>query len=111
MLRLGHKWPDILLMNWWQVNAYIEAGEHDANERLVLMMNVMAVAFGGSSKDRRAMTNTLLGIEGAQFDADEFDKILSGNLATPVGATDDDEAKRWAASQFDADDPAFKVKK
>ena len=97
-------------MNWWQINAYIDAGERDANERLVLLMNVMAVAFGGNGKDRRAMTSMLLGGSSEQFDVDAFDKILSGNLATPVGAVDDDEAKKWAASEFDVDDPAFKVK-
>lgn len=106
--------PDILQMNYYQIQEYIKAAEFERNERLVMLMNVMAVAFGGTAKSRRELTDTLLGLK-AEFDPDAFDSIFS-HLATPVGSPDGevDENKaailEWAATEFDPDDPAFKVK-
>ncbi len=96
-------------MDYWQVMAYIEAAERDRGEKLVQLMNVMAVAFGGSPKDRKGMANSLLGRDTAEFDVNSFESLLMGNLATPVEA-ENNEAKDWASGEFDRDDPAFKVK-
>jgi hypothetical protein len=95
-------------MNYWQINAYIDASERDTSERLVMLMNVMAVAFGGSARDRKKMADGLLG-KADQMDMKDFENIFS-NLATPVDLQAQDEAKQWAATEFDPNDSAFKVK-
>lgn len=105
---------DILQMNYHQIQAYIKAAEFDKNERLVMLMNVMATAFGGTAKSRRELTDSLLGIGKPEFDPDQLNNIF-GHLATPVDAENEaDPAKKviieWAVDQFDPDDPAFKVK-
>ncbi len=88
--------------------AYIAASERDHSERLVMLMNVVAVAFG-TGKDRQKMADSLLG-KAEMMDMAEFENIFS-NLASPVKAVEgDSEAKQWAAAEFDANDPAFKVK-
>jgi hypothetical protein len=105
---------DILQMNYQQIQDYIKAAEFDRNERLVMLMNVMAVAFGGSAKSRRELSDSLLGIGKPDFDPDAFKNIFD-HLATPVDAENEaDPAKKaiieWALTEFDVNDPAFKVK-
>lgn len=93
-------------MNYKQINAYIAASERDNNERLVMQMNVMAVAFGGTAKERKRLASDLLG--GTQkMDMQAFENVFQ-NLATAT-ATVNSEAKEWAAGEFDPADPAFKV--
>lgn len=101
---------DILRMTYQQLMAYSKAAEYDQNEKLVVMMNLMAVSFGGAAKDRRKFADTLLGIAEQPFDVDKFENIFS-NLATPVGTDENAEARQWALTEFDPADPAFKVKK
>jgi len=101
---------DILGMTYHQLLAYSKAAEYDQNEKLVVMMNLMAVSFGGAAKDRRKFADTLLGVAAQPFDVDKFENIFS-NLATPVDSEEIDAAKQWAADEFDPNDPAFKVKK
>lgn len=72
-------------------------------------MNVMAVAFGGNAKQRQQMANGLLGA-GDELDVKAFESVFS-HLASPVSPVDgSDDTKAWAATEFDFNDPAFKVK-
>jgi hypothetical protein len=96
-------------MNWWQIQAYITAKEHEENERLVLLMNVMAVAFAGDAKARKAMTEALVGST-SQMPVENLTALLDTHLASPVDTTENSEVMHWAAGEFDPTDPAFKVK-
>lgn len=96
-------------MTYAEINAYSAAHHYNENEKTVLMMNCMAVAFGGTAKDRKKMADVLLGGSVSDFDPDEFESIFA-NLATPVDTEKQSEIKQWAAGEFNPDDPAFKVK-
>jgi hypothetical protein len=100
------------MMNWYEIQDYISAYQQEENEKLVMLMNCMAVAYGGTAKDRRKMAAILLGSTTEAFNVDEFESaMVSQFLATPVETEEQQEAKEWALAEFDANDPAFKVKK
>lgn len=111
LVQIGYTRSEALMMNWYEIQAYISAYQHEENEKLVMLMNCMAVAYGGSAKDRRKMAAILLG-EKSDFDPAAFESIMAGQfLATPVEDAEKDAIKEWAASEFDANDPAFASKK
>jgi len=99
----------VLNMCWSEFRDYSIALEQEENEKLIMQMNIMAVAFGGSAKQRKQMADTILGKPDATFDAEAFESIMQ-NLAAAPDSEHATEAKEWAASVFDADDEAFKVK-
>ncbi len=98
-------------MGWHEIEACTIAHEADENEKLVMLMNCMAVAYGGTAKQRKQMANVLLGISN-DFNIDEFESMMASQfLATPEEETEESkDIKAWAADEFDKDDPAFKVK-
>lgn len=100
LLAHGHQWADVLEMNFWQMTAYVEAAERDDLEKLVLNMNAMAVAFGGTAKQRKEMAQTLLNEGTPEFDSEGFDALF-GNLATAVPP--DDPTAQWAKAEIEAD--------
>ncbi len=109
LVGIGYARADVLEMTYSEITAYSAAYYRDENEKSIVMMNCMAVAFGGSAKDRKKMADALLGKADTDFDPAEFESVFA-NLATPVETEHQTEAKAWAATEFNVDDPAFKAK-
>jgi hypothetical protein len=65
-------------------------------------MNVAAVAFGGTAKDRRDVANSILGNAKPKLSTDELQKILGGDfLANPiVQSATEQEARAWADKEL-----------
>lgn len=98
-------------MDWHQIQAHSKALEHEENEKLVMLMNCMAVAQGGTAKDRKKMADIILGYDNTDFNVEEFESIMSGQFLASTEDTDTKTAiKEWANAEFDVNDPAFKVK-
>jgi hypothetical protein len=108
MLRCGFSYAEILELNWYQIEAYITAYDADENERLVILMNLMAVAYGGTAKNRKEMAEALLGISN-EFDPDKFESMMANIFANTDNKEEKDSTKAWALKEFNADDPAFKI--
>jgi hypothetical protein len=91
-------------MNWYEINAYASAIERELNERLILQMNAMSLAFGGGKDDRQKFIRALLGIDENSFDAAEFE-LLFPSLATPVDANPELQSMQaWARQEIAKDD-------
>ena len=89
-------------MTYLQIDAYTTAAERVDAENMVLMMNLTAVAFGGTAKDRREIASVLLGEQKPRLDTRELEQLLGGDfLANPVveNATEL-EMKQWAALEL-----------
>jgi hypothetical protein len=91
-------------MSFYEMQAYAEAAERDDTERLVLTMNAMAVAFGGTAKQRKEMATLLLtggDIEQQAIDLDGFGAVLGmQHLATPMGGVPaSDDLRAWANAE------------
>lgn len=94
-----------------QIDAYTRAAEYVEAENTVLLMNVTAVAFGGTAKDRREIASILLGDQKPMLSTDELQKMLGGDfLATPiVENAGKQEMREWAAKEL-ANNPELKKK-
>lgn len=91
-------------MSFYEMRAYAEAAERDDTERLVLQMNAMAVAFGGTAKQRREMAQLLLtggNVEQQTIDLDGFGGAFA-NLATAPAAVDA-SLREWANAETAGD--------
>ena len=86
--------------------------EQDQNERLVLTMHAMATAFAGTAKQRQDLANVLTGNDTSTGATVDDMESLMQHLATPVAneSTEQQDAREWALSEFDVNDPAFKSK-
>jgi hypothetical protein len=111
LLKAGHSYADILQMTYLQIDAYTRAAEYVEAENTVLLMNITAVAFGGTAKDRREIANILLGEQKPPLSTTELQKMLGGDfLATPIiKDANEQEMKDWAAREL-ANNPELKKK-
>src|SRR5882724_2156731 len=102
LLQVGHAYADILRMTYLQIDAFTRAAEYVSAENMVLLMNVTAVAFGGTAKDRREIASILLGEHKPMLSTQELERLLGGGfLATPiVENANENEMKEWAAREL-----------
>jgi len=89
-------------MTYLQIDAFTRAAEYVSAENMVLLMNVTAVAFGGTAKDRREIASILLGEHKPMLSTQELERLLGGGfLATPiVENANENEMKEWAAREL-----------
>lgn len=75
-------------------------------ERCVINMNCMAVAFGGTAKQRKEMAQTLLGQDDSSaFNPEDFESIMAMGFLASTPAPDngaDNSIKEWAKAELAA---------
>jgi hypothetical protein len=107
LLSHGHTRESIWAMNFYEQHAYVQAAEQNDNERLVLHMNAMAVAYGGTLKQRQEFKQAILGGGQPAFDAEGFDALFGMSLATPIAPAEKDDITAWAASEIASDQSGY----